>query len=311
MNQLIIKLMPVFLILFAGAVLRKTRLFPDDFISGLKTLVVTLTLPATLFLSFLSMELRLDYLAVSAATFLFLGVLYAVGVFYRRTRISPREFSEFFHTCFEFGMLGVALFAGIFGRENLYAFLLLGLGHELFAWFVYVPAMQAKGGGKMSISSILRSFFSSPAMTAIILALLLNATHLFEAVSSHAVSQGFIGSLEIISAATSPLILIIIGYQIKIERSGLVESLKLIAVRMTTIALLGTAFVFLADRLIMEIDSVMLYAFITFLILPPPFIIPIFLPKSAVEQNKFLNNAIVLHTIISLVLYALILLFIL
>jgi predicted permease len=311
MNQLIIKLMPVFLILFAGAVLRKTRLFPADFIPALKTLVVTLTLPATLFLSFLTMELRFDYLAVSAATFLFLGVLYAVGILYRRTGISPREFTEFFHTCFEFGMLGVALFAGIFGSENLYAFLLLGLGHELFAWFFYVPSMQAKSGGRMNLSSILRSFISSPAMAAIILALILNATHLFDAVSSTAVSQGFIASLEVISAATSPLILIIIGYEIKVEKAGLGESLRLIAVRMATIAVLGTAFVFLAHRFIMEIDSIMLYAFITFLILPPPFIIPIFLPKSAVEQNRFLNNAIVLHTIISLVLYAVILLFIL
>jgi len=167
--------------------------------------------------------------------------------------------------------------------------------------------MQAKSGGRMNLSSILRSFISSPAMAAIILALILNATHLFDAVSSTAVSQGFIASLEVISAATSPLILIIIGY----EKAGLGESLRLIAVRMATIAVLGTAFVFLAHRFIMEIDSIMLYAFITFLILPPPFIIPIFLPKSAVEQNRFLNNAIVLHTIISLVLYAVILLFIL
>jgi predicted permease len=311
MDQVIIKLMPVFLILISGVLLRKTRLFPDDFIVGIKTLVVTLTLPATLFLSFLTMELRLDYLALSAATFLFLGLLYAVGVLYRRTGITPRAFSEYFHTCFEFGMLGVALFAGIFGSENLYALLLLGLGHELFAWFFYVPTLVAKSGDRVTVFSILRSFISSPAMVAIMLALLINATGAYSAVASYAAAEGVIGTLEVLSAATSPLILIIIGYEIKIEFNGLAESLKLILVRMITIGVLGTGFILLTNLWILPVDSIMLYAFVTLLVLPPPFIIPIFLPKTAVEENKFYNNAIVLHTIISLIGYTVILFFIL
>ena len=302
------KFLPIFLLLTLGIVVRKAHLFQEGFIDDLKKLVINVVLPSILFLSFLTMELKISYIALFISTILFCFILYAAGLLLRRANICAHPYSEFFYTGFEFGMVGIALFTSMFGQEKLYAILLLDLGHELFIWFFYAPALQFKQEKTIKIGSVLRSFSSSPIIIAIISALFLNSTNLYVLVQENLIITAIIQTLHLIAAMTSPLILLVIGYQLQFKRQGIFSAFKLIGLRLLIVGIFGTAFIYFTNAFILPVDSLMLYAFITFLILPPPFIIPLFLPKKAHEENIFYNNALVLYTLIMLILYSIIML---
>ncbi|MCF7934100.1 MAG: hypothetical protein K9M84_12730 [Spirochaetia bacterium] len=306
MITVLAKFLPIFLLILLGVILRTARMFRPDFIDDVKRLIVTVTLPSTLFLSFLTMELKSSYIALFVGTIIFCFLLYGAGVLYSRIGLCTHPFAQFFHTGFEFGMVGVALFSSLFGQENLYAILLLGLGHELFIWFFYVPAMQYQQQKSIDVLSVLRSFLSSPIILAILSALVLNVSGIYGMLAQSLAVEGIVQTLHLSSGMTSPLILLVIGYQLQFRTNGLLKALKLISLRLVTIGILGMGFALLVDAFIIPVRSLMLYAFITFLVLPPPFIIPVFLPKEAEEENIFYNNAIVLYTLITLLIYSLI-----
>lgn len=304
MTEILIKFIPIFLLLTIGAVLRKTGIFDHSFIDGVKKLIVTIALPSTLFLSFLTMELKSSYITLFISTVLFCFVLFGAGIVFRRTGLCPQPFSEFFHTGFEFGMVGVALFSSLFGADQLYAILLLGLGHELFIWFFYVPVLQFKGLGSFSMKQTIRSFLSSPLIIAILAALLLNTTGLYTAVAQAGAIESVIETLRSISALTSPLILIVIGFQLDFQRAEIGKSFKIILLRYAAVLVFGTLFAVGVDAFIMPVRGLMLYAFVTFLLLPPPFVIPVFLPDSAKQESTFYNSTLVIYTAATLIIYS-------
>ncbi len=303
MTELISKFIPIFILLLTGFLLRKTGLLTKNFVDDIKKLIVTITLPATLFISFLTMELKSSYISLFIATIAYCFLLFFAGIIFKRSKICVHPYSEFFYTGFEFGMVGVALFSSLFGAENLYAILLLGLGHELFIWFFYVPALQFKSEGKLNILSVIRSFLSSPLIIAILSALLFNLSGAFEAVDKYRITEGALRAFQMVADMTSPLILLVIGFQLKFEKTGLKESFKLIGLRLLVVWVLGLLFMFITDAYIMKLDTLMRNAFITFIVLPPPFVIPVFLPKSEKKANQFYNNALVIYTVVTLILY--------
>ena len=310
MTELLSKFIPIFLLLAAGYILRQKGLLTKHFVDDIKKLIVTLTLPSTLFLSFLTMELKSSYISLFAATIVYCFLLFFAGIMMKKAKLCVHPYSEFFYTGFEFGMVGVALFLSLFGAENLYAILLLGLGHELFIWFFYVPALQFRSEGNLKVGAVLASFFTSPIIIAIISAIILNASGIYESVASSEITGGIISALQMVAAMTSPLILLVIGFQLKFETSGLKKALKLIGLRLVFVWALGIAFMLFTDAFIMELTDLMKYAFITFIVLPPPFVIPVFLPKSAKEESLFYNNSLVIYTVITLILYMVIMLII-
>lgn len=311
MSTIAIRFIPIFLILGFGMLLRKTDALPSSFPEVIKALIVKLALPSTLFISFLTMELKASYIGLFVATIIFCFLLYGSGLLVHRFGLIKQRYSQFFFTGFEFGMVGVALFTSLFGQQRLYAMLLLGLGHELFIWFFYVPALQYTHEGSIDPLGILRSFISSPIIVAILSAVVLNTTGLYDSVASLEGIDALLEALRLLAATTSPLILLVIGYQLSIRVGSLSETLRIVGLRYLIVAILGLAFVLITDRWILEVDELMLTAFITFFVLPPPFVIPVFLPPGAKKESVFYNNSLVIYTILTLIVYTLIMIFVL
>lgn len=309
MSTIAIRFIPIFLILGFGMLLRKTDALPSSFPEVIKALIVKAALPSTLFISFLTMELKSSYVGLFIATIIYCFLLYGAGLLVRRSRLVRQRFSQFFFTGFEFGMVGVALFTSIFGQEKLYAMLLLGLGHELFIWFFYVPALQYTHEGTIEPKAVLRSFITSPIIIAILSAIVLNSSGIYASVASLEVIDALLEAPRLLAATTSPLILLVIGYQLSIRVDSLSETLRIVGLRYLIVGLLGVAFVLITDSWILEVDELMLTAFITFFVLPPPFVIPVFLPPSARKESGFYNNALVIYTILTLIAYTLIMVF--
>jgi malate permease and related proteins len=304
MTEIAARFIPVFLIIAIGSIFRSKGILSGPIVEGLKKLIINLGLPAVLFLSFLTMELKSRYLLLFAAVFLLCLLLFLAGKGLKRLSLVTVPLAPFFFTGFEFGMVGVALFSSLFGLENLHYILLLGLGHEIFIWFVYAPLLEAENHGQIHLGRIFRSFLSSPIILAIISALILNLSGVYAQIQNFFVVSGVVSALDTVSRITTPLILLAIGFQLKLTAMNWRESIRLLSWRLGLVAVGSFVLYFLTDLLIMELDRMMTYAFITFLLLPPPFIIPVFLGEKLQKESEFYNNLLVLYTIITLIVYA-------
>ena len=205
MTELLSKFIPIFLLLAVGYILRQKGLLTKNFVDDIKKLIVTLTLPSTL-LPLLPHDgaEELIYIIVRCHDRLLLSCSSSPRIAMKRVKLCVHPYSEFFYTGFEFGMVGVALFLSLFGAENLYAILLLGLGHELFIWFFYVPALQFRSEGNLKVGAVLASFFTSPIIIAIISAIILNASGIYESVDSSEITGGIISALQMVAAMNLP-----------------------------------------------------------------------------------------------------------
>ena len=301
-SELFIRFFPIFFLLALGFVFNRTGLLPDQAVGSLKNLIVMGGLPAILFLSFLTMEIRLSSLLLFSLVFLVCLLLFGAGALFQKSGLSPYPLSPFFFTGFEFGMVGVALFTSLFGPENLPSILLLGLGHEFFIWFVYAPLLESQNHEKTSLKRILSSFLKSPIILAILSALLLNLTGIYERIAPLAISRGVVESARMLSQIVTPLILLTIGSQLRFDRIEKGAALRLIGLRLVSVAAAGLALGWVTNRWIMELDRMMVYAFIIFFLIPPPFIIPVFLGKEKEKESRFYNNILIIYTPVTLIL---------
>ncbi|MBI9101525.1 MAG: hypothetical protein JEY99_03845 [Spirochaetales bacterium] len=308
--DILIRFFPIFALLLIGFALRKTGILKEEVIGGLKKITVTVGLPSVLFMSFLTMEIQTSYLLLFGATFLVCFLLYGTGVLLSKLGICRYPLSPFFFTGFEFGMVGVALFTSLFGHENLHYILLIGLSHELFIWFFYVPLLESKNKGQVHLGAIIKSFFKSPLIIAILSALILNISGIYARIDTNPLSQAVLASTQILSGIVTPLILLTIGAMLSFKHISWKSAVHLIGLRLLVVAIFGTLLALFTARFVMEINQIMLYAFIIFFLLPPPFIIPVFLGEKYKKENVFYNNLLVLYTPITLVLLMIIMFFI-
>ncbi len=307
MNTLIIKFIPIVVTIFIGHLIRRFFLIKKDTINEFKILIINIGLPSILFLTFVKSEMDVKYLFLFSGIFIFCLTLFFIGIFFKKTKLLTFSFSPFFITGFEFGMIGVALFTSIFGIENLYVIALIALGHEVFIWFVYFPLLKKRDN--ISLSVIFISFLKSPIIFAIILAIFLNVTGLYSVLMQNTIFKGIEESLKLLSSIVVPLILLTVGYSINFQNVRFPLTFKYLAVRILVISILGSIFYFIFKRLITNLPPLFFYAYITFIILPPPFILPLFIKNEFEDQITFFNNSILIYTLLSFLVFFLFLLF--
>lgn len=301
------RFVPLFLIMFIGYVLRHKNVLTDDVVGGLKKIVVTTALPSVLFLSFLTMTIEAKAFWLFAGTFILCILLYLFGIFLNRTKLCAYPLSPFFFTGFEFGMVGIALFSGIFGVENLHYILLIGLGHEFFIWFFYAPLLESKEKGTVDGKQIVLNFFKSPIIIAILTAIMFNLTGFYDMVAERAPVLLIMETLKMLTAIVTPLILLVLGSNLQFSTIPLKKGFHLIAFRFLGVLVGATLLAFFTNRFVMPVNSMMLYAFITFFLLPPPFIIPVFLGEKHREESRFYNSILILATLVTLAVFPLVL----
>ena len=308
MIEIITRFFPIFLILIVGSFLKRKKILNETVVSGLKKLIVNVALPSILFLSFLTMKINTSAILLFIATFIFCMILYGTGILFQKTKICAYPLSPFFFTGFEFGMIGVALFSSIFGVDQLYNILLIGLGHEFFIWFFYAPLLEAENLGKVNISHILKSFFKSPIILAILSAILLNVTGLYSILSENMIFNSLLKTITMISGLVTPLILLTVGSNMQFKDIPWKAGFHLISLRLLAVGLFGFLLVLFTREFVMDVSKTMYYAFVIFFLLPPPFIIPVFLGSKFKKESIFYNNLLIISTLVTLILFMFIML---
>ncbi len=294
--------LPVLVLIALGMVLRQLTVLDDAVITGLKRLIVSVALPALLFTTFLKLEFAPQHLWVVATSFLVCLLLLGLGFLYRRI-VGGSAYSPLLFTGFELGMIGFALFAAVYGTEQLPALGVLALGHEVFIWFIFVTLLRAVGNQRETPAEVLRSLATSPVIIAILAGITLNALGLGKVLEQAPIGTAIQTSLGYLAAMIVPLVLLIIGYGTRLSLSGVRQAMPLVATRLVvviTLALTISAVVFTGLLGLPQIYSTALF---TLLILPPPYIIPLFIPPERKDDLTYANNVISLYTLLSIILF--------
>ncbi len=201
-------------------------------------------------------------------------------------------------------MLGISLFGTAYGIAGIGPIAVIALGHEIFIWFLFLPLLPVKRDGRQKLSVTVKGFFTSPVIIAIPASLILNAAGAKDLLNEMPVSGAVLESGRILSYLTVPLILIIVGSGIRKDKKGVGKALIVVIYRLALLvplALLINKF-FIHDFL--KLDRIFETAMFSFLILPPPFIIPLFVkPDINPEEKSYLNNVLTIHALVSIIIY--------
>jgi malate permease and related proteins len=210
---------------FVGALARRTRALPEDSHRAVNAWVIFVSLPALVFRSIHGVKLDAAML-LSSATLWLVFAIPAVVAWALVRRGGAREPLGAVALCAGLGntaFVGLPLIEAVAGKDALGpAAVIDQLGSFLALFLFAIPFATVLGGGKVSFAQSLKKLTRSPAMVALVLAVVLRDV---------VVPESLGGVLARLADMLSPLALASIGWQL--DLSALAGNGKRIAVGLT------------------------------------------------------------------------------
>ena len=100
------KVLPVIILIIFGGFLRKTRFIDQNTVSSLKKIVVNITLPATLFLTFAKTTFESRYIMIFLSVFLVCVIMLQLGILIKKLLKQSNHYYPAIFIGFETGMMG-------------------------------------------------------------------------------------------------------------------------------------------------------------------------------------------------------------
>lgn len=294
--------LPIIFLIALGMLLRRTRVLDDAGVAGLKKLIVSVALPAVLFTTFLNTRFEPQHVWVVLLILAICLGLLGLGKAFGRI-VGGSAYTEFLFTGFELGMIGFALFAAVYGAAALPALGVLALGHEVFIWFVFVTLLRAASDQRHTLRQTLRSLAASPTIIAILLGLALNFAGLGTLLAQGPLGSALLTTLTYLAAVIVPLVLLIVGYGSRLTGTGMRQAVPLVATRLVVTVALALGIGWFVFTGLLGLAPIYRHALFTLMVLPPPFIIPLFIPQGRHEDAAYANNVLSLHSLASVVVF--------
>ncbi|MCC6495577.1 MAG: hypothetical protein IT193_04890 [Propionibacteriaceae bacterium] len=302
LSAVVTSVVPILLLIALGMLLRRIRVLDDAGVAGLKQLVVSVSLPAVLFTTFLGTRFEPQHLWVIGIVFaVCLGML-GLGHLYARFT-GGSVYTPFLFTGFELGMIGFALFTAVYGAGELPALGVLALGHEVFIWFIFVTLLRAAGSQRSSAARTARSLATSPTIIAIVAGLALNFAGLGVQLGEGPVGGAVLVTLKYLAAVIVPLVLLIVGYGARLSWSEVRSALPLVLTRLVVSVALALALGRLVFDGLLGLAPIYSHALFTLMVLPPPFIIPLFIPRSRPDDATYATNVVSVYALASVAVF--------
>lgn len=296
------KILPINFLLCLGVVLKHSAFISKTTIEEIKKLIITISLPALLFFSFLNTDFQVEYIFLVIVIFAVNIIMLFIGLFCKNIIKGTNKYFPLLFTGFEMGMLGFSFYGSVFGAEKISYIGVLDLGQEIFVWFILSSILLSFQKGRTSgVGESLKNFVSSPIILAIMAGVILNIVGLKTFIQENMLISSVTATLTLLSQITIPLILIVIGYQLNFRFSNIRLPLITIFIRLFFLLLIATGIDFLIIKRLLRLSREFSIALYTMFILPPPFIIPLFMTKEDTSLHEYVGNTLTLGTLITIV----------
>jgi len=296
----LLKFIPVLLLILLGALIRRIRLLKPETIQELKTILINISLPSMFLLTFAKTNFELRYLLIFLAVFVVCLIMLILGKGFSKRLCPGNSYYPSVFTGHENGMLGYALFAAFFGAENTYKLALFDIGQVVFVFFVLVNFLRKQNGTNATAKQMILGFAKSPIILSITAGIILSSTGLTAVVQKLQITDSFVSVLNLLGNLTVPLICISLGYELRINSKNILNPILTVLLRMS----LMLAFAFVINKFLVAgllgLDKSFELALYTMFLLPPPFVIPIFIDQNVVKEKNDILNVISIHIVLTL-----------
>lgn len=288
--------LPVFLALGLGMLCRSRNFLSREGVDALKKVVINLTLPFVLLNAFATAEYSVSALILPALMFGICCLALGLGFLAVRIFKIKGKLTAFLASGFEAGMLGYALFVLLFPNVSVSKFALPDIGQTLFVFTLYKILLS----GKRDFKAIGKDMATTPILWAVAAGVLIGATGLYGKLVDWGVSGVLNACTDFLSAPTGMIILLTVGYDLVLREIPWKKTAGVIAMRLGIMVIcLGVAVGL--NRLVLG-GVLFEGAMVLMLILPPPYVIPVFADEPA--ERVQISSALSALTLVTIVLFA-------
>lgn len=299
-TQILTMVLPVLVMIVLGRVCAVAGVLNDEQHAGIKNIIGNILLPVVLFQAFYTADYGARMLLVFVLVFVGYGIALAAGYALRRFVRPYDRFMPLLLTSSEGGMLGYALFGLLCGADQTKTYAMVDIGQTMFAYTVFLTALKAAGGEKMTPRFIAKTMLTNKACIGMLLGIILGVLGVNKALKATAVGEVLSALLSFITAPTSALILIVIGYQLHASKELLRPVLTTMGLRLCVLGAICAAICGILFAII-PYDKQLLLALILQYTLPAAFIIPLFADLG--KDAEYVSTTLSLGTVLSVVLY--------
>lgn len=299
-TQILSMVLPVLVMILLGRLCAVRGILNDERHAGLKAIIGDILLPAVLFRAFFTAQYGGKLLLVFALVFLGCLLALLAGYALRRFVTPYGRYMPLLMTSFEGGMLGYALFALLAGQEQTATYAVVDIGQTMFAYTVFLAALKSAEGGRVSPRAMLANMLANKACTGMLLGIVLGALGVYRAIAPTALGTVLMSLISFITAPTSALILLVVGYQLRVSKKLMKPVAVTLALRLLVMAVIF-GLVSLVLFAIIPYDKLLLLALMLQYTLPAPFIIPLFADLGA--DGEYVSTTLSLGTVLSVVLF--------
>lgn len=300
LTQILSMVLPVLLMIFLGRLCAVKGILNDERHAGLKALIGDILLPVVLFKAFFTAQYGGKLLLVFALVFGSCLVALLAGFALKRFVKPYHRYMPLLMTSFEGGMLGYALFALLCGQENTATYAMVDIGQTMFAYTVFLAALKSAEGGKMSPKAMVMNMVTNKACMGMMAGIVLGALGVYKAIETTALGTVLMDVISFVTAPTSALILLVVGYQLKVSKKLMKPVAVTLALRLVVMAAVF-ALVSLVLFAIIPFEKMLFLALMLQYTLPAPFIIPLFADLK--EDGEYVSTTLSLGTVVTVVLF--------
>lgn len=299
-TEILSKVLPVLVMIALGRLCETKQIINDEQHAGLKAIVGDILLPVVLFQAFFTADYGKRMLLVFVLVFVGYGAALAAGYVLRRFVKPYGRFMPLLMTSAEGGMLGYALYALLCGADQTKTYAMVDIGQTVFAYTVFLTALKAAGGEKMTPNFIVKNIVTNKACIGMLSGIVLGALGVYRAIDGTAAGEIVSSLLSFITAPTSTLILIIMGYQLHVSRQLLRPVLTTMGLRLGVLAVVCAAVSGILFAVI-PFDKGLLLALMLQYTLPAPFIIPLYADLG--DDAEYVSITLSLGTVLAVLLF--------
>jgi len=292
--------LPVLVMILLGRLCAVKGILNDERHAGLKDVIGSVLLPVVLFNAFFTAKYDGKLLLVFALVFLSCLLALLAGYALKKFVRPYDRFMPLLMTSFEGGMLGYALFALLAGQEQTATYAMVDIGQTMFAYTVFLAALKSAEGGRMTPKAMVLNMLGNKACIGMTLGIVLGALGVYKAIAPTAFGQVLSEMISFITAPTSGLILLVVGYQLNVSKRLMKPVAITLALR-TAVMLVIFGLVSLVLFAIIPYDKLLMLALMLQYTLPAPFIIPLFADLG--EDGEYVSTSLSMGTLLSVVLF--------
>lgn len=292
-------MLPIVVMLVMGYIVQRTGFISEAGMNGIKTYLTKIALPVTIFHAMAIADLNGQTASIIITMFIMLAVAMIIGFLLRPFIEEPyKKYLPFLITVFEGGMLTYPLYENLCGADKLVNVVVVDIAGCIFGFGIFYGILSlVEKGTKFSVGTMAKVAFASPTFDGVVLGLLFNATGLMKMLLGSPACDSYLAVKNLIVAPLTALILLYVGYSMKIDRKLLKVCMKTIVLRVIVMTVLCVAVCFVLKDVMK--DKYMLTAFLTMFVTTPTFSMPGFVDdKNAAEYFAMTTSMYVVITII-------------